>query len=569
MGKLKINNIDVSLGSSKIVLNKSAYSVDSWLAKQVTYSERVRLPQTAELDGLFLRPKNTGIAGRKFSDFYRFQYSDNGKILFEGVAKLLGCNKSNEYELQLFDSSFALFDALKNDLNALSVDIDDFVFNASEYALKKVFNSSVWIWSASNQHEKRTLSNNVLSGNLAFSRPFFSVQRLMERMFSANFWTYSNSTNSELINKLILASNNKQFYFTSYDKNFSSSIVSPSVLDLTGYNFIKDSITGTTQLDTDYTSALRFRGWVTSENDLTLRFSGISSTTVDTQTQDFVINAGRFYYDFTTDEFETDDATYNITVELIGSGNVDFDNVLLYTIIEENNFGDISLGNFIDYKVKTYDNLPKISQIDLFKHILVSVGGFFTSDNLRKNIKINSLNEISRLGAEDWSQKIDENSISIVNASGYGRINYYNYDNSDEKPLNLGRGNFLIDSNTIKETSNVYNSIFSASAEVFIDSNNQIDAPVYSDIERLNDLNDILGYYENVSTYTVARFADLNGNNTLLNYYNNYINAIQNGAVITANFNLNKSDFFLFDFTKSVYIDQLNSNFYQLTLLKF
>ena len=42
--------------------------------------------------------------------------------------------------------------------------------------------------------------------------------------------------------------------------------------------------------------------------------------------------------------------------------------------------------------------------------------------------------------------------------------------------------------------------------------------------------------------------------------------AIQKGEMIEAKFNLNKSDFFLFDFSKLVYIAQKKSIFYVLNI---
>jgi hypothetical protein len=215
--------------------------------------------------------------------------------------------------------------------------------------------------------------------------------------------------------------------------------------------------------------------------------------------------------------------------------------------------------------VKTYDNLPDIVQKDLFKHCLVPVGGFFTSDNFRKLLTINSVMPLSKLGAIDWSSKFIEDSESEEPLEGYGKTTYYTYDNSDLKPSNLGRGSFNIVNETIPDATNIYESIFAASQEVVI-TNTMIDNTIYDDTERINEINTLIGYYEVQGGYTVARFEQLNGNSVLSNYYTNFITAIQRGEIMEARFNLNKSDFFLFDFTKLVFLQQKKSVFYVLEI---
>lgn len=568
MAQLTINDIDVNLGSAKIVLSKSAYSFSDWLVKQITFSERVRIPESNELNGLFLRPKSPEITGQKFSKYYSFTYKDAGKIVFSGTAILLGVNESNQYESQLLDSSKELFADMKNLLNKLDLESSDFIFNSSAYTTLKVLNSSVWIWSAASMHELKTLSKNILSGELAFSRPFFSVQRLLEKIFSVNNWTYENSVNSEFINKLIISSNSDSFVFTSYEKLFDEDIVvsGSQLIDLSGPDFLKtDTISGIDTLQLNFTSKIRFRGYIDSDIDMILQISGVSSGATDSQTQIFQINKGRFFYDITSNEFKTVDATYNLQFTLINSGTATLENFLIYTIIKENDFGAMSSKGFVDFKVKTYDNLPNIKQIDLFKHALINVAGFFTSDNFRQKIKINSMNELSKLGALNWSDKLNEDTISAIPLSSYGKINNYDYDNDKEKPSTLGRGSFDIDNETLPDLITVYKSIFAASSEVEI-TDNQIDLEIYDDTERIAELNNIIGYYEDISTYTVARFNDLNGNVLFVNFYLDFISAIQNGEIIEAEFDLNKSDFFLFDFTQLIYLEQLKSTFYVLPI---
>lgn len=559
MAQLIIDGQEIETGESKLVFSKSGYSFEDWLTKDIPYSERVTLPETSLLNSIFKRPNSPDIYFSKFSKFHIFKYKDNGKIVFSGVCKLLSFNENKEYEIQLLDSSFDLFENLNNDLNALSLDSYDFTFNATSYNTLKVLTSSIWLWCASSMHEDKILANNVLSGNLRYSRPFFSIKRLVELMFSTNGWTYDLGTYADEFDKLVISAKS-EFVFTSFEVSYSTTLAA-SVLDLSGYTFLQtDSLTGTTILNTTYKSRIRFRGTANADNDFILQIT-VGGT--KSQVQQFILNQGSEYYDLTSNEF---DAGSTIYFTLIGTGNVEFTNFLIYTIIDENDFGAMSAGNFINMKVKTYDNIPDLSQKELFKHSLVSIGGFFTTNNFNKKLKINSLKSLSKLGVVDWSDKLVEDTDLIMAIEGYAKNNYYTYDNSDIKPTNLGRGLFQIDDETLQDKTDIYESIFEASPEVTI-TDLMIDNTIYDNTERLNDIGILLVYYEVISsTYTVARFESLNGNALLNNYYANFVKAIQRGEIIEAKFNLNKSDFFLFDFTKLVYLSQKKSVFYVLNI---
>ena len=559
MAQLIIDGYEIELGESKLVFSKSGYSFEDWLTKDIPYSERITLPETSLLNSIFKRPNSPDIYFPKFSKFHTFKYKDNGKIVFSGVCKLLSFNENKEYEIQLLDSSFDLFENLNNDLTALSLDSYDFTFNSASYNTLKVLTSSIWLWCASSMHEDKILANNVLSGNLRYSRPFFSIKRLIELMFSTNGWTYELGTYADEFDKLFISAKS-EFVFTSFEVSYSTTLAA-SVLDLSGYSFLQtDSLTGTTILNTTYKSRIRFRGNAIADNDFILQIT-VGGT--KSQVQQFILNQGEDYYDLTSNEF---DAGSTIYFTLIGTGNVEFTNFLIYTIIDENDFGAMSSGNFIGMKVKTYDNIPDLEQKELFKHALVSIGGFFTTNNFNKKLKINSLKSLSKLGVIDWSDKFVEDTDSIMAIEGYAKNNYYAYDNSDIKPTNLGRGLFQIDDETLQDKTDIYESIFEASPEVTI-TDLMIDNTIYDNTERLNDIGILLAYYEVISsTYTAARFENLNGNTVLSNYYANFVKAIQSGEIIEAKFNLNKSDFFLFDFTKLVYLSQKKSIFYVLNI---
>ena len=238
----------------------------------------------------------------------------------------------------------------------------------------------------------------------------------------------------------------------------------------------------------------------------------------------------------------------------------------MYTLIDENEFGNMSGAGFTDFKVKTYDNLPQFTQSEILKHCLVSVAGFFNTDKYRKQLNINSLSQITKLGAVNWSSKYIEQSATSRTLTSYGNTNYYTYNNSDSKPTNQGRGTLTVETIDTQAITTIYKSIFEASAEVVIDSTTMLDNDIYNDTERINDLNSLIGYAVIDGLFTVARFDKLNGNRILIDAFNNYVTALEKGVIIECKLNLNKSDFLLFDFTQPIYIEQLKSSFFVLDL---
>ena len=543
MAQIEINNTEIELGTNRIVLNKESFSVENWESKKIDFSESLTVPR---------------INFMKLNTLYDFKYKENGSIVFIGIAILLSETKT-ESEIILLDNSISLFDSMNENLNKLELDSQDFVFNLTGYAAKKVLNSSIWLWSAANNHTEKILSKNILSNNLAFSRPFFSCKRLLELIFDVKKWTFETSLKSELLNKLIISSNHETFYFTSYEKTFNETIVNTglSLIELDSYSFIKtDSIISTYTLSLNYKTNIRFRGYITSDSEQILQIVATSSAATNSETQNFTINKGRNYYDFTSNDFETVDPTYDLDFNFVGSGSLVLENFRIYTLINEIDFGNISAANFTDFLIKTYDNIPNISQKELFKNCLNSIGGLFKTDSLRKKININSLGELSN--------KFIENSDEKVNISNFGQSNYFSYDNKDSS--SVGRGVFNIENETIKKSVEVYRSIFSACNEVLINTDSISDFAIYNDTERINTFNCILSYYENVATYSIGKFDKLNGNNILTEFYKNVIQAINKGEIYKVNAVLNNSDFFNFDFTRTIYIKSLKATFYILKI---
>jgi len=566
MAKLYIENLEVELGDQRLVFNKKGEYANNWLAKNVTYSERIRLPESGTLNFLFQRPQAPSIIADKFTS-RSFKYIEAGTTMFSGDCHLLEFSEVSGYELQLVDKAMLLFKQLDNLLHDIDFEASDFIFNTVAYDNLKLLNSSVWLWAADSRHENKSYDNTVLSGNLAFSRPFFSVKRIVEEVLDSNKWSYSLSDASAFFDELIF-SHEGAFLFTSYEKTFNEVLVVNGLeqLNLLGYSFIKtDNIAGTNTLRLNFDSRIRLRGMIISDVDLEFDVIG-STNSGDELRQKFLISKGANNIDFTSEVYKTVNPAYNLTFQFIGTANVELKDFLMYTIIDENKFGDVDIAGFVDFKVKTYDNLPKLTQSQILKHCLVSVAGFFNTDKYRRKLNINSLLQVNKLGALDWSNKFIENTLVAKPVVNYGRKNYYNYKDSDVKADAVGRGEFFIESIDNKTIVSIYESVFEASPEAIINGITMLYNDTYNDTERINNFNSLLGYIVVDGTHTVARFDKLNGNRLLTNFFKNFISALKKGKLYDGRFLLNKTDFLSFDFTKPIYIKHLKSVFFVLDL---
>ncbi len=372
---------------------------------------------------------------------------------------------------------------------------------------------------------------------------------------------------ANFFNDLIISAKSA-FCFTSYEKKFNGALTIENslTLNLSDYDFLKtDTITENNTLHLNFNSKVRIRGEINPNENSQLQILGVDASD-KILIQNISIQQGANQLDFTSELFSSDSHPFSIQFKIIGTGAISFKDLFVYTIIDENEFGDIIDANFIDFKVKASDVIPQLSQKELFKHALVSIAGFFSTDNYRKIIKIHSLSELNKLNSLDFSDKFIIGSENVSNLTDYAQINYFTYQNSADKNDKLGSGMFTINAETLPKVAYIYNSIFEASSETEINYKNYIDNSIYSDAARICEINTLLAYLEYRTDYTIARFNKLDANSLLSAFYDNFLNAIKKGVILEAEFDLTKTDFFTFDFTKQIYISQLKSTFYVLRI---
>lgn len=578
MTTLEIENIQIDLLNEPISLNKQAYAIENWAKQPLNFSDVVKLPETNIVRQIFQRPGAPEIVADKYNKYYKFKYKDFSTILFSGNALLISSNQ--EVEIQLLDESMVFFDNLNKKLNKLDFESSDFVFSSVEYDLKKISNSSVWIWPAVAMHENRNVNNTILAGGavdakLKFSRPMFNSIRLFEQIALTNKWRFDYPVEIAAAEMLALSANHSKFYVTSYQKTLTQTINgSGSVTGLDINDFIYNVVAASTSLNINNISTkFRLRGSITATEDSTLIINGLSTPSgTDAQKQEFLISKGTFDYDITSNLFKTTENNNNIDFSIVSTGNVTFNNALLYSIIEEQDLGALSGNNLVGYRVKAFDNMPDLTQLALIKELFTMFGAYFNTENFKNTIKVDSYLRLNKNNSLDWSDKFIEDTEMISGKLGnFGQTNYYQYDNDDTIPEQTGRGQFLVNNGTLIDINTTYKSNFSASNDVEIDSLDMADFNIYDNDERINDLNPRILFYQ-LDTgrgITYATFRQLSGDNLLNNYHKNITDSLYNITVLEADFNLNRTDFFTFDFTKTVYIKKFKSTFLVLSINEY
>ena len=451
------------------------------------------------------------------------------------------------------------------------VDQYDFIFEQASYTNLIVKNNNFWVWTINNQHIDNESSNTRLAnGNngLKYSRPGFDMNFIIDRSLAELGWKMTDLT-SEAEANLTFISNANKFCITSYEKIYDNDT---GVGDLTVFDFnLNNTFTGTdTICIEDVTSVFRLRGFITVTTETIILFEGTDQIgeTIDDK---FILPIGRQFYDLTTKEFKTESPRIEILISATGS--FIFEDVRLYTITEEKFFDNFSQNPLIGYRVKTYDNLPDMSQLELFRTFWTMLGIYFTPDSFKQILNSFYIKDLNEFQSIDWSEKFIINSEKISNNIGsYAQINDLMYTNDESVASNLGEDSFVINNENIKNRSVAVTLPFGASFDTVLDAFDMADLKIYNDDTRESydfDFSErVLFYYED-SGVSYSKFIDLDWKNLRSKFYDGLFDSLKRTRVIQADFNLTKLDVISFDFTKLIYIEEFQSYFYVLPISQF
>ena len=517
--KLEINGQEADY-KGKIAITRQTFDANNLSVRLVDITNRFVLPKSDN------NKKIIKGANRLESDALEVLYDSriiDSFFLFNGMGILT--ESGNEWKFQLTDPSKAFFDGLSAKLNELDFEADSFVYGSTSYNTLKNLSSSVWVWPVVQMHESETATD------LQYLRPHFSFWTILSAMFTSRGWSLSVDTS--LLQNIGIQANENNFYFTSYQKTLSGDAIG----DLTTKDFSNDVVITSTTIDLGTNkTAFKLRGLVSSD--------GVSSITFNDD--EIALKDGLFDYDETTSEL-----TGVVTITL--NGTATFTDTLLYTLIRESSFDDLSTFDPTDFLVKAYDNLPDLKQIELFKDALTMTFSIIVPDSLNKSIQLVSLGGLNSQNKTDWSEKYIEDSETIKSRlKGLNKKNLLTYKNGvGDSSFNTSL-EFLEDEKDYlslryagspdKEDYAIYN-IYIVDA----DGNNVREASQGLRVVYIDGIN--------------GKFSPLNWSNLVAGFYENYFISLDKPKAIDAKFNLKKLDVLGFNPLELIYLDQYNNSF--------
>ena len=579
--ELEINGVRADTQNSVITINRKVVDINNPEAKGIDFTNSFSLPRTERNNKIFNSAYSVGSNNVFFDRLYQAKLIDQF-FLFNGSGFLKSINR-DDYKFQLSEKSKSIIDDLNADLKDLDFESYDFTFNNANYDILKLESvDNIWIWPIVCMHQNRIIGNTrYTSGDagLAYSRPMFRWKKMLESMFNQKDWTIS--WDNDLLDRVAISSNSDVFYVTSYQKTITQSFTPTGSFQITGLdtNDFNNGVTVTTNnIDiAGTTTKFRVRGTITTDANINLVFNSLS-TSGDNEIDELFIPEGVNEVDFTTGELKTDDVNNVITIFLEGTANVDFSNVLIYTIIDESDLGDFSANNLIGYMVKAYDNLPNKKQIDIFLDSLVLTNSIIIPNSLEKKIELHTLGNINRINSVDWSSKFNQGTETIKNDfRGLGKRNNLIYDNDNTVSNELGKAVFNTDIEYLPDEVDYIMLNWGASIDTQINSFSTSAIEIYTDTIRVDknennkELNNRIVYFYDSAPglYTIGRFNEIDWNNLRENYYKTWFNSLLNPRIIDGTFDLKKIDVLSFDFRKLIYISYFGSYFFNLGISNF
>lgn len=567
--ELEINDIIAELGNSIPAITRKSIDINDPSARFIDFTNRFDLPDTNLNRQIFESPEGIGTNNRSFDKLYDVVLRDVFQI-FRGKGFLDNSSK-HTFRFQIVDESKQLFNALDIQLREINWDDKDTELSqAAIDSLDSADENTCWIWGKACYHQdalKINTDQTTGDARCKYSRPAFYVHGLLKRAIENNNYAFT-LPNPDIA----FSSNHRDFFFTSYQKTITDDFAPSGTLSLSGLNsndfeHSDLTVTSTTIAIGTKKTAFRLRGNILSDAVITITIRATDDVDSSKISQSsFTLPLNEDTVDFTTSEFQSSNG---MTVDIFfsGTGNVSFDNVLLYTILSEES-EDLSGNPWLDYKIKAYDNLPEITYLDLYRLICILFNKYHVIDNYNKTFEFGSLSDLEKLNAVDWSDKFIINSEKITSKfSGLYQKNWLKYNNDLTVNPKLGWYYFNTDNESLLDEGDYLTLNFGASNDIKIDSNETAQVKIYNNTTRIpdRDINIRLFYIDSDKLI----FSHLDWKNLSTNYYQTWFNSLYRIRYVPCEMNSSKLDVLKWHEKQLVYIDYFKSTFIVLEITNF
>lgn len=567
--EVKVNGELIELGDSYPAITRKSIDINNPSARFVDITNRFRVPYTVENSQKLEHPSSIGSDSRGMDKNYNVSIFDVFE-LFRGNGYVEKAD-DNYFDIQIIDRSKDLFNALNAKLNTVIWDDKDTILTQAAIDAQDTYDvDNCWIWGKMCCHKQPIQTNTDQTTGDArtkYSRPQFNVNSLLKRAMAAQGYTFT-----EPDEHLAISSNHKQFFFSDYQKSFTDVDYSPSgSVQITGwdtYDFIESSVTATSTTVKGLSKHnYRVRGTFTADEGIFLQIHSVNQGGGgDIYNTIQLPESG--YLDYVTSEIYDGPTGMTTDFYLIGTGSVNFTDVLIYKIIDENN-EDLSTNHFLDHYIKAYDNFPDdLTYLDLYKLICVLFNKYPIIDTYNKTFSFGSLSNINKLNSVDWSDKFIIGSKKIdSHFPSLSQENHCRYENDITVPYNHGEDYFYTDNESLKSKGDYIVINFSSSIDVIVNSNTIAQVEIYDDTERVQD-REISKRVFLISGDTLT-FDDLHWHELIEYYYEEWFNSFYRVRVLTADFDLSKLDVLSWSEKQLVYIDYFKSTFIVLEISNF
>jgi hypothetical protein len=566
--ELTINGLIAELGDSMPSITKKSVDIENPSARFVDFTNRFVLPDTNQNRRIFGSPAKIGSDNRSYDKLYDCSLRDVFEI-FRGKG-FLDSGTIGKFNFQLVDKSKDLFNSLSVKLDSVSWDDKDTVLTQTAINALDVYDiDNCWFWGKACYHRQPKIQNTDQTTGDArckYSRPAFNINSLLKRAIEAQGFGFTEPP----IN-LAMSSNHKQFFFADYQKTFNSSYSPAGTLAITGfdtYDFKEADVTVTGSTVKGISKHnYHVRGFVTTSADIHLNISSTDETTTKNIYNHIALPRSG-YLDYITSEIYDGPTGMTTSFTLVGAGEVSFNNVLIYKMVDENN-EDLSTNPFLNHYIKFYDNIDKdLTYMDLIRLICVLTNSYPVVDNYNKVFSFASLANLNKMNSVDWSDKFVINSESVNSKyNGLFQKNYLRWENDITVNRDHGSDYFLTDNESLVAEGDYMVLSFGSSVDVIVNSNEIAQLEVYDDANRIQDREVKRRIFLIEDSRLI--FNGLHWEQLKAAYYDEWFNSLYRVRSIPCEVNLNKLDVLKWHPKQLVYIDYFKTTFIVLEINNF
>lgn len=516
------------------------------------------LPPSGKNNRLLGRPDELASNNKAFEESVPYVLFDDLDVVSQGLVIIIEYDEKDGAKIQLSEGLDFWGVAEKKQLTDLVVDDQDFLFNDANMDARKAKSSNIFITAL---HDATGNKTDTALVDYTYTRPCYYFRNILDRIVSEIGYSidYTDVLSETETNSIGCPSNTKDFLTTDYKRRFQNINVLGN-LDITLGSVNVDLGTNTTLTGTDtlnvnnYKTSFVFKGTVFSSIGTSIEF------VFNDRTERLLIPSGTSFINFKSD---TSDIGSSLVVR--SGTSITLQDVYLYSAVSEGDIFDVEesftlAGGWVlaDY------NLPAMTYKMFIKTLLKMAFLDVKIDNVKKVLTISRFtSSLNTNNVTDLSGRVQRN-VKYKSGKVYGKLNLMNYQNDDDVDTNLGSLFFNIENENAEPTKS-FLSIpeFSASKEVFVDSNRVIQMQVYNVPEvKRKAVADRIIYFDESGTFGInATFSEVSFQRIHSKYYFQFIDSTKRERVIPFKVNLTNLLSKQIEDNPLIYIDFMQSYF--------